>query len=236
MRRRSARLRPSSVASASLVLALAALLGGGPASRSCSASSALIFVAAIEPWLRPRPRGVQAVGRVERGHEAGAPGRELRGYQQVLVGRADVRDGRQRGPDPGRPGIDVVHQPVAGRDRLLCRGRVGAVERRERSARRRPERFDLVGQGLDVGLGGVELPRHLRVARRRLVGPAGAAGRMVHGGDEPRRPERDDHDEHEPDDIRTADERRRIGPPGHRRLQPACAGVPGPGRAPGVRR
>ncbi len=84
------------------------------------------------------------------------------------------------------------------RDRLLGRCRVSPVERGKRASRSGPELLDLLGQGLDLGLGGIELLGHLGVAGRRLVGPAGTAGRMVHRGDEARSAERDDHDEHQP--------------------------------------
>ena len=77
-------------------------------SRSCSARAALIRVAATRADRQPRPGGVEAVRRVERGDERGVPGDDRVRDGQAGGRRADVRHGGQvaaqrRGPGDRRP-------------------------------------------------------------------------------------------------------------------------------------
>ena len=107
---------------------------------------------------QPRPVAVEAVGRVERGHEGRVPRHDRLGHVrarpsgvptyghvgQVVAGCAAVR-----------PMTSATSWSPSAMAASLVVG-VGAVEGGQRTARLGPERLDLVGQTRQVGLGGVE--------------------------------------------------------------------------------
>ena len=165
-------------------------------SRSCSASSRAHPGRGDRADRQPRPRGVEAVRRVERGDQRGVPGDDRVGDGQGGGRRADVGHGGQVAAERGGPGDHVRDQAVALGDGGVARGRVGAVEGGERAARLacrgpRPGRPGRTGRPAAASSIGVTSASPAAVTSGRADVPGGWSMPVTMPG----RAERDDHDD-----------------------------------------